>query len=109
MSLKEFLKITKGKVLLTIVFVLISVVAFVMGLGCVLSTGGYGDCRLLETITYILVWPVIFLVFPLDSMGMDHTNPILCGILVTGGIIIQIFYLYVISSLIIWITNKLKR
>jgi hypothetical protein len=97
MSLKEFLKPDWRKIVLTIVL-------FLIGIFSAIFTNSF-----YSIIPTVFLWPIAFLCShpPAPEGEFPTYGPCILGGLI--GLIIDIFYLYLISCLIIWVYNRVKK
>lgn len=107
MSLKKFLKPDKRKILIFLVIIIVSLITGFLG-ACF---GGHGPC-------YIFPWSYISLVFFSigtifthigDLFWNEQENIVFIYIFSYMGIILNILYWYILSCLIVWIYDKVKK
>ena len=99
---KEFFRPTKGKVILSVIFLLLSLGAFyiLMSINVYIPEGSK-DPFLSNPIFWILLLPILSIIV-LNSSSING------WIAVFLIILLQLFYIYTLSSLIIWVVNKLR-
>ena len=114
--MKEFFKITIGKIILTVLLILMIITIYfiqdktninLLGIGLERTVVCYDTCKIARPI-------ILFFIFPLNSffsiINLPHyTSKGVSYLLFFGFMLVQIFWLYLISCLIIYIYNKIKK
>ena len=107
MNFKKFIRPTKWKVILAIIFlVIILFFVYLITTIHVYIPPGAKDPFLSNPIFQVVALPSLILIATITSTEIHLINPIISLIVIT---VLQLAYTYILSCLIVWIVNKIKE
>jgi len=102
MNLKEFFKPKLGKIILAIIFFLVGLFVFGLSMGF-----GYSNPPLFY-LSLIFIWPFFLIYGIFFKISVNMAGTLIDRIVSIFGIILTIFYNYVLACLIIYLFKKKK-
>ena len=104
MNLKEFFVITKGKIILSIILLIL----FLFYAFLVYSNIYLHDYS--PSILYDLIfWPILTISSVLSLITLANADSFFKTLLIILTLFLEVLYIYILSSIVIWMFNKLRR
>ena len=119
MGWKEFFKLTKGKIILSIVLLIVGFFMFMGAFSCGLGMDTSGICNLLiilVPLAYLFVWPGMLIlqsgnnwinsVRPLGQLSPYAKYEIVFQL---GAVILNLIWIYIVVCLVYFIIGKIRN